>query len=268
MIRIIVARVARREERHKFKMDSFEEIPDLVDIVFGPDPSPDAARDCGWLEVVANEEGRGAIRRMFPNTELPWYPHPWEGWQWSLTHWPTLAAIKANTLPHDLVRQEPLQELSDNELSVLLAIGATNQGVRSAQIAIDENELTLNLVEGASENNPNVLNMPTVRPLDPRNPREALLHEMTIKADNNMGIEGCIITAIERIFDGSDLVFALFPDASQPGGLGYLVVKGEDLWKNTGQTAGGTANAFFCDCYEMALAVKALLENEEQNDEF
>jgi hypothetical protein len=143
------------------------EFPDYLDAIFGPCTSPQTLSNCGSVEMTANTEGRRAIERIFPGWVFAWRQagFPWVGWRSSVLHLPSLAANCANTLPPDLVKLKPLQAANDNQLSFLMASAAEDQGVRSAWFTIDHKERpSLNFLDGAFKRNPNVINLPPVRP--------------------------------------------------------------------------------------------------------
>lgn len=249
---------ARRKPRRKRESLELGEVPNRVDVVFSPG-SPVGAN--GWIEMSANAKGKEAIQRIFPKAMFQWREclYPWKGWQSTIPHLPAVIAHCANTLPPDLLRQKPIQNVTDNQLSFLMASGAKDQGVRAAWITIDQYERpTLNFLEGKFERNPNVLNLPTVRPFDLSNPTDAFLYKMNAKAEENLARNDGTTEPIKKIIAGSDLVLAIWQDVSQPHGIGYLVIKGESLLK-IGEPVEVTADAFAVSCYEMALAAKQTL---------
>jgi hypothetical protein len=95
------------------------DIPQHVDVVFAPGSSPSGKIECGWIEFSANEQGRDAVRRIFPKAVFQWRecPYGWAGWQSIAPHVPSLVATVPNTVPLAITKGKPLREASDNALS-------------------------------------------------------------------------------------------------------------------------------------------------------
>src|SRR5205807_1749543 len=66
MTKSSAARAARLARRRRIEAVLVCEIPNRVDVVFGPGKSPTGVVDCGWIEMNANAKGQDAIGRIFP----------------------------------------------------------------------------------------------------------------------------------------------------------------------------------------------------------
>jgi hypothetical protein len=65
--------------------------------------------------------------------------------------------------------------------------------------------------------------------------------------------------SVVRMIDESDVVLGIWKDDAEPDGVGVIVIKGEQLLANigqSGQTVLPRMTAIPCDCGEMALAAK------------
>lgn len=244
---------------------AIRDIPQHVDILFAPGSSPSGAVNCGWIEFSANEKGRAAVGRIFPKANFQWRacPYGWEGWQSFVPHLPQLAAMVANTLPQHLVKLGPLTEKSDNQLSFLMCAAAASQGVRTGWFEFGKkNRVRFNIYEQGFKGDANVLNMPTVRPLDVSDPAQAFLLRMVEVANENIKTYDGTTEPIKQIIDSAQVVLAIWSDLKEPHGFGFLVVKGEDIVKVSqvhGIPVQASANAFACQNYEHALATKEVL---------
>jgi hypothetical protein len=104
-----------------------------LDAIFAPGSSPQTLQNCGCVEMTANAVGRAGIQCIFPGWCFAWGQarFPWEGWRSSVLDLPSLAAMRADSLPSELVRRNRLQQLNEPELASLLASEVSDQGVRA-----------------------------------------------------------------------------------------------------------------------------------------
>jgi hypothetical protein len=65
--------------------------------------------------------------------------------------------------------------------------------------------------------------------------------------------------SVIRMIDESDVVLGVWKDDAEPDGVGVIVIKGDQLLANigqSGQTVPPRMTAIPCDCAEMAFAAK------------
>lgn len=245
------------------------DIPNHCDVVFAPGSSPEGKIECGWIEFSANEKGRETVQRIFPKANFLWRecPYGWNGWQSIAPHVPHLVASVANLVPLRIANGKPLQCSSDNALSFLMAAAAAHQGLRAGFFNISFSKsgkprLRFNIYETPIRDADNVLNMPTVRPFDEKDPAQAFMLSMIEKANDNIKTYDGTTEPIKKIIDSAQVVVAIWSDLTKPHGIGFLAIKGEDILKISHVhhvAVQATANAFICNDYEHALATKQVL---------
>jgi hypothetical protein len=73
--------------------------------------------------------------------------------------------------------------------------------------------------------------MPSVRPFNENDPAQAFLLSMVEKANDNIKTYDGTMEPIEKIIDSAQVVLAIWSDLTKPHGVGFLVIKGEDILK-------------------------------------
>jgi hypothetical protein len=259
------------------------EIKNRIDVLISPAASPHAVLG-GWIEMSANAKGREAIQRIFPGANFLWRKCPfaeWLGddWQAIAPHIPSAAAHCATTLPQYLTKLKPLQECTDAALTFLMAVAITEQGGRVAYLtdtgrkfkeghdlfgdSISGNGMRFNLYESSLRAPPNVLNLPTVRPINDNDPREKFLGKMAEMANNNVALYDGTSGPIKKILSEAEVVFGIWNDLTQRLGFGYFVIKGAEILERCvreNETMPARCSAIACTDAEQAVATKHMWE--------
>jgi hypothetical protein len=118
---------------------SVNDLPNRLDAIFGLDASEQApSPNRGSVEVTANGKGRHAIESIFPGWIFAWRRtrFPWDGWRSSTLHLPSLAANRTDSLAF---RMNLVRQLDEAHLASLLALAASEQGIRAAWLTFDGN---------------------------------------------------------------------------------------------------------------------------------
>jgi len=90
-------------------------------------------RGGGAVTVIANEQGRDCLQKVFPKWSIPWETSSWgfsSDWLHAVFQMPELARRGAHNLP-PIAGGVPLDEATPAQLAFLRAIAAKNPGARA-----------------------------------------------------------------------------------------------------------------------------------------
>jgi hypothetical protein len=125
------ARAAQAGKQQKQFSVAISKLPNMVDAVFvGNHDKPG-----GWVIMEVNAKGRSCVDALFPDAHIAWgdpgdvMPADWHGFEINL---PDVVSAMPTKLPLEITKGADLDVANPDALALLLAIGVTRQGGRSA----------------------------------------------------------------------------------------------------------------------------------------
>ena len=128
---------------------AFDDLTKMVDVLFiGLD-----GEHLGVVQAIASQAGRKAVEKLFPECHIHWrddlepglLADDWREFNFVLSR--LLRDVAGlglqHNLPKDLLGQVPIDELNPDQFAFLMAVGADDQGARTALWSISENKLAI-----------------------------------------------------------------------------------------------------------------------------